>query len=809
MSSPLALLWNLQPSLADLAKEFPFECELSLQPLISFWDRQGAREDSLVGRLARVLQRELRQAPELSEPIRDLGVLTRHQELVEVLMTAVFPAVFWEQEHAAALIPFQLKSFYSTPAFASSLMGTDGRLRGRLNVDKQTLAQFRLLNAYSLVLGRVYGIHFPVDYPLIFTAEDPETALDRHFKIYFDGRFVEVEAAGPAPELTAESRARLEAGSADPDTLAALIPPGSFRFRGFTVFRALDVTDQEVLSSLKRDLIDKESIISNTRFEELQAKLRTLFRRPDLRLGLAAIEGDRVLSLNYGARFDHACIFADSVHHKVSEFAGSIYMRASLERRALFIEDLAGYPDRTSIEDGLLQNGVRNIVVAPLHYQQQTIGSLSLSSPNPGDLIALQAPKLEEVLPLFSMAVKRSMDELDSRVQAFIKEKCTAIHPVVEWRFRKAVFDGLERQGAAPGAAPTEMEAIVFRDVHPLYAISDIRGSSTQRSWSIQADLLAQLGLARDVLRAAHDARPLPILDQLTGRIDTHMAELEVSLRSGDEMAVISFLRTDIESLFDHLQSFAVQVSERIEAYRRAVDPRVGTVYAKRRDFDESVTLITETISAYIDLEEQGAQAMYPHYFEKQKTDGVDYGIYVGGSLLEAGIFDPLYLKNLRLWQLMVACGIALRAEGLKDRLSVPLDVTNLILVQHAPLAIRFRFDEKRFDVDGAYNVRYEIIKRRIDKAVVRGATERLTQPGKIAVVYSHESESGEWRDYIEYLQKLGYLTRDVEDLELEELPGAQGLRALRVTVDLAHRDAHARASLTGLAARAPGTDSA
>jgi hypothetical protein len=54
----------------------------------------------------------------------------------------------------------------------------------------------------------------------------------------------------------------------------------------------------------------------------------------------------------------------------------------------------------------------------------------------------------------------------------------------------------------------------------------------------------------------------------------------------------------------------------------------------------------------YLDLEEQAAQAMCPHYFERQKTDGVDDTIYAGASLLERGAFDPLYLKNLRLWQL-------------------------------------------------------------------------------------------------------------------------------------------------------------
>ena len=787
---------ELIAALTALGWEFPFPRELSLGPLIKFWNDTLANEDSIRGRLARELDAEVRRVPELSEPISDLSVLARHRELVQALMSAVFPPVFWKQEHAAALIPFELRSFYATPSFERELTGSDGKLQGRLSVDKDAIARFRLLNAYSLALSRIHGIDLPVDYPITFTVSDPETTLDRHFKIGFDGRFIEVEPVAPLPPLAADVRARLEAHAGDFQVLAAVIPPGSVRFRGFTVFRALDVTDQEVLSSLKRDLIDKESIISNARFEGLQAKLRTLLRRPEVRLGLAAVEGDRVLSLNYGAKLDHACFFADSVHHKRSDFAGSVYDRALAGGKPLFIEDLAAYPGRTAVEEELLDKGVRSLVVSPLRYQDVTIGTLTLNSPKPGDLNQLQAPRLHEVLPLFSMAVKRSMDEFDNRVQAFIKEKCTAIHPVVEWRFRKAAFHGFEKSALKAMAPPADMEPIVFNDVFPLYAIADIRGSSTQRTLAIQADLLAQLTLGRNVLRAAHDVRPLPILDQLTYRLDSLAGDIELSLRSGDEMGIIGFLRTEIESRFDHLQGFGARVRDHIEAYRHAVDPRVGTVYAKRREFDESVTQLTDGVSSYIDLEEHAAQAMYPHYFEKQQTDGVDYSIYVGGALLENGAFDPLYLKNLRLWQLMVACGVAVRSERLKSGLPTPLEMTNLILVQHTPLSIRFRFDEKRFDVDGAYNVRYEIIKKRIDKAVIRGTTERLTQPGRIALVYSHPSEAHEWREYVDYLHRRGYLMPGVEELELEELQGAQGLRALRVTVDTSHDEVDTRSTL-------------
>jgi hypothetical protein len=119
----------------------------------------------------------------------------------------------------------------------------------------------------------------------------------------------------------------------------------------------------------------------------------------------------------------------------------------------------------------------------------------------------------------------------------------------------------------------------------------------------------------------------------------------------------------------------------------------------------------------------------------------------------------------------------------MKSSLGVPLDMTHLILVQDVPLSIRFRLDEKQFDVDGAYNVRYEIMKKRIDKALVKGTSERLTQPETVAIVYSNAREAVEYGEYIEYLQSIGHLHPEVESLELETLQEVQGLRALRVRV--------------------------
>jgi hypothetical protein len=117
-----------------------------------------------------------------------------------------------------------------------------------------------------------------------------------------------------------------------------------------------------------------------------------------------------------------------------------------------------------------------------------------------------------------------------------------------------------------------------------------------------------------------------------------------------------------------------------------------------------------------------------------------------------------------------------------RSEMNHDLRVASLILVHSNPLAIKFRMDEKQFDVDGAYNIRYEIIKKRIDKANIKDTNERLTVPGKIAIVYSQDSDAVEYLKYIKFLQSKNYFGK-VEKLDIEDLQGVYGLKALRVEV--------------------------
>jgi hypothetical protein len=217
--------------------------------------------------------------------------------------------------------------------------------------------------------------------------------------------------------------------------------------------------------------------------------------------------------------------------------------------------------------------------------------------------------------------------------------------------------------------------------------------------------------------------------------------------------------------------------------YRSRLEADLGFIYEHRKAYDESVMAINKRMAAVLDKKQKSAQKMYPHFFERFKTDGVEHNMYIGESITREDSFNKIYLYNLRLWQLQVMCEMENEHYKLSRKLPHPLDVASMILVFNTSLSVRFRMDEKRFDVDGTYNARYEVVKKRVDKAFIKGTKERITQKGKITIVYSQKEDEHEYMRYIEFLQSKNYLGKSVEVLELQDLQAVTGLKALRIEV--------------------------
>ncbi len=764
--------------------DFPFKSTLNLSPLIKFWEYNLTSTGLLEGYPSEYILDQIDSVPALKSPIEDVVFLQKHRQLVGLLMSAVIPPAQASTDLSAAILPFKLESFHSTIGFRKLFPRDSFNETTFNNMPEENMVAGKTMRACMLILNKFYGTDIKGDKPLMFHITDVESGLDKVYKVEIDDRFIEIIKKGDLKPIHNDEIKYMCENLYNVDLWLKYIEADNFEFQGFMLFRLIDVTVQEMLSSIKYDLLKKDAVIKGSDFDTIQKKMQSVFGLPELKLGLAAFNPKSKLITTAQAGIWNSIILHTDVEISCESCIGSIYDRVYTEQRPIIIDDLTKYQGATSAERALIQQGIRNIVVAPLFYDKEMIGFLELATPYARKITPFSVGQLENVLPMFTSAVTRVLHEMKTGIRALIQEECTAIHPVVEWRFMEAGINLMNNRLHDKNA---EMEAIIFHDVYPIYGLSDIRNSSFERNIAIQQDLQENLRQAKNVLKAIRVSKKMPILDEMIYKIGLKEESIKSGLGSGDESGVQSFLK-ELTPKLRYFKDAHPELVEVIEKYQQQLDPQLGVIYKKRKAFEESLTKINETISAYLDEVEVEAQQAFPHYFEKYKSDGVEYNIYLGNSLVEDRKFDTIYLKNFKLWQFIVMCEIGREMEKLKPRLANALSVAQLILVQSEPLSIRFRRDEKKFDVDGAYNIRYEIVKKRIDKAYIKGTKERLTQPGKIAIVYARASEASIYEEFIEYLIAIGYLKKRVEHLELQELQGANGLKALRVELNFNDR---------------------
>ncbi len=771
----------------DIHESFPFRSILNLSSLVTYWEENLKGKNVLTGYPAESILKMIEEAPEFREPIEDLKTLDKHKDLLGLLMSAVFPTAMLESELAGALIPFTHEGFYSTPGYQEILPFDRIREDLTFNIPGNDIKSGKIMHACLIILKKYYDVNIDLEVPILVTVPQGKTGLDKVYKVEMNTQFTDVVAKGKLQPLDKKTIRHMLDNLYDTELWLKNIEPDRFEFQGFTIFKLIDVTSEEMLSSIKYYLLRKDAITCEQNFLAIQQRLRSIFNLPEMELGIAYFDANNNIITNYGANEWDSLIMPE---HRdgltCTYFEGSIYERAYETRQPVIVENLEDLEKRTHIENKLQEKGFKNVVIAPLINAGEVVGILELVTPYAGKLNPVNAGRLENILPMFTSAVGRVLGEMRTEVRALIQKECTAIHPTVEWRFLEA---GYEILNARRGGMEATLDDISFPEVYPLYGLSDIRNSSVERSKAIQQDLMANLKEVKKVISTILEYKKMPILDEVNFRVDQQLEKISSGLNSGDESEVLRFLKNEVHPTFRHFRQEESLLLPIIEEYENKLDPQLGVIYRKRRDFETSLMTVNECISSYLDRVVQQAQEIFPHYFEKYKTDGVEYNIYLGQSLVKDKKFDEIYLRNFRLWQLITMCEIARRTESLKKELPKKLDITQLILVHGDSLAIRFRKDEKHFDVDGAYNIRYEIVKKRIDKAYIKNSNERLTQPGKLAIVYTGQKEAEEYSKYIIYLQSINYLTDKVEHLELQELQGAHGLKAMRVEINMNGRE--------------------
>jgi hypothetical protein len=760
-------------------KELPMQASVSFGKVFSFYKKYADKknENHPYHNTAKKMVNVMQKYPELIEGFSDESLLEKYKDQIDLILDPLFPEPLLSNEIKAASIPFSFTSFKFTTRFEKILndAGEDYVLRARNFEDDHFY-----IAACTWILAVVHNYYIDLKRPFYFDIPN-KNGQKRNFRAAFNSDMGEVIPTKNAPEIT-ENDIKILLDSFDNiNVWKEKFPPNSYIFKGFGIMNLFDVTADETISAININLLRSDENL----LKDLRKNLARFYNIKDLMLGFSIFEKFSE-NLELAKIKKSESLILDGQHEISCNnfFCGNILDEVFKKQKSVAISDVEKYGEITNqngFYKSLKSKGIGSIIIIPIkETNNKDVAIIEIASPRPFELNSINQHKFEDILPVFESTVERASKEHQNILEATIQEHYTSIHPSVKWRF----YEAAEKfHNAKYEKQPNiKMDEIVFENVYPLFGQLDIKGSSTARNNAIQEDLTTQLNIAVDVLKEALKKEELPIYDELMFRIKEYLGSIEKGLKSGDEVGILSFLKSEVYPAFNHISQINKSLSKKITVYKNRLDPDLQVIYEKRKEYEQSVTILNDKLALFLDKKQEEAQVMFPHYYERYKTDGVEYNMYIGQSLVKNKTYEDLYLYNLRLWQLQIMYEMENVAYATRDEMDHELRIASLILVHGNPLAIKFRMDEKQFDVDGAYNIRYEIIKKRIDKAFIKGTKERITVPGKIAIIYSQDNDAFEYLKYIRFLQSKQFFGK-VEKLEVEDLQGVSGLKALRVEV--------------------------
>ncbi len=758
------------------AAELPLRVLLSLDKQIKSVEGYANNPDHPNNKSAKEVLKSIEKYPELRDGIEDWSQLPKYEKELNILLEPLFPETLQDNEIKAVVMPFKYHAFNPTRRFENILNNAgDDYVFDIIGYDDDKLYYY----ASSFILMAYYKQAFKVSRPIYANIPDQRTGMMRHYRALFNADAMEIIKTDKAPDLTQEDFDELLVAGENLEVWKKKIPPNSYILKGYGMMNLYDATNDMIISKTRSIFLRNDENV----FPEFAQNLRHLFGIKDLQVGYSVYNTKTEESVGtYFKRGSKSLFLDDNENIKYQNmFCDGVSGCALKKNKILAIADVDYYGKMTNknlFYQKLSKKGIKSLILVPMKIKQGFVQMIELASTRKNELNDLNASVLNDLIPFIQTASERYFDESQNILESTIQEHYTSIHPTVKWRFLDAV--NVYNQEKAAGKENPVLEDIVFEEVYPLYGQLDIKGSSTARNTAIQTDLALQLSLVIETFKKVMSVQPFPIYKNLVFRVQKYLDRVTSGLNAGDETGILEFLKHEINPVFNHLRTLNPEFEAAVEGYCSMIDPKLQLVYLKRKMYEDSVTMLNERLATYLDGKQEEAQKMFPHYYERYKTDGVEFNMYIGDQLVNDQEFKPLHLHNLRLWQLQMICELEQVAYDLKDEMPYPLKVASLVLIHSNPLAIAFSMEQKQFDVNGAYNARYEIIKKRIDKSHIKGTDERLTQPGKIAIVYSQNRDAKEYLKYIEYLQSEN-LVGKVEMLDLEDLQGVSGLKAIRV----------------------------
>jgi hypothetical protein len=758
------------------------ESYICFRKFINFLEDKVAKDKSIRSHFYNIALDKIKAIPALVGGICPNEIL-QYDEILELIAAIVLPMLDNENEALVALTNGMTPEvFYSTEAFSKVFNSTNSLTKDD-SFDEEAEHKMLHQTQYEVILQDFYQRNLTEKIEVVKPFIDEKTGLYKYYRVNLDTRFLNIYLKQSC-ELADANNIPVDFDTAlNFAELEKLLPLENFVAKGFGIITLTDITEKYAIEQLGKVVlgVDKENLEEG--FAHISKLFQTIIGTTDHQIGILPflmVNERAVLPYN---NFPFSILVKAAVEAGIPKKIFNRYLN-HFTQSPKEIQYIQGQRSNLlpSLQEALQKAGFASYQLVPIYFNDKLVGVLEIAGRegiNP--LSRLQARKLAPIFPFISQLLKIVIERFDISIDRIVKERFTVIQPAVQWKFNEVAWHYFRSHDLEHTDAP--FEKISFKNVYPLYGAIDIRNSTNERNKALREDLEYHLELLCDLLHQVHKQAAFPEVQHFIVETRRWLKRMEKYVSIEDELTLKEFLFGEVSAFLCNMGPLPVALSEQIEQYHALVDENTGKAFEQRRKFESSMQLLNGVIARHLHQFNESTQKIFPSYFEKFRTDGIEYDIYTGQSISPRTTFSLDKIHDIRLLQLRSMASIAKHSFHLYPKLGYPLQTTQLIFVNNQGIDISFRDDEKRFDVEGAYNIRYQVIKKRIDKVLLKNTTERLTQPNKIAIVYFNAHDAEEFEQYIHQLQAEGLLQNDLEHLELQELQGVQGLKALRVGV--------------------------
>lgn len=759
-------------------KDAPFKIFISFKKYLDVLEhiRYNDRLEYRVNYVESLIEK-IKNFQELKDGFQDVTLLDKNEDLIKLLLSDLFPTGLTHNEIKAASIPFSNITFNYTERFKNILRdaGKDFEIELR-NIDDDEMYIF----CCCLILQNYFKKDIKTTIPLYFDIPD-KLGIMKHYKITVNSDFTEIFPTESSKIPTDDILDMLLENMDDAKLWKKYFPSESWILKGFTIISLVDCTSEIALSDLKSSMIriDLENLTPDENLIEI---FKSYFEVPELNFGL-------MLFNKKDQKLEKVPIYENVFTNHILDFwintfdeetRKNTFNNLSHNSKPVVISNVDNLDEniqQMSSFSILKNNNINSFMVIPIMQDNELLAIMEFTSPVAGSFNGLKLKKMEFFTDMILFSLNRFSFEKNYQIEAIIQREYTTIHNSVVWKFRN---EAEKYFTASLGKKIYTLKEISFKNLTPLFGVSDIRSSSEKRFNLMLEDLNQQIEWLKNILDLTNSESEKFLL-----ALDVFENELNHEIKADTEQRFQRLLREEIHPFLQAKLEVRTskEIKSMIQNYFALVLAQTDLFYNHRKDLDNSITLVNRKLADMLDESQDKAQQIFPHYFERFKSDGVEHNLYIGHTIAPDMHYTSKVVHKLRYWQLKTICKLELEFQSFKQDLPIPLDIASLIFVYNEKIDIRFRMDEKRFDVDGAYNSYYEIIKKRLDKAHVKDSSERITVPGKITIVYFGMENQKEYLEYISKLQKKGILQHDVEFLKVEDLQGITGLLALRVSL--------------------------